>query len=183
MATKTVPNLPSSRHDALLEYVQKLGVAVKAQGLILHRDYCDETNAALTGTALEIIAEGTLADLPAVLVRANELKRLMNLHLASTAKHISADATNVITSADATDQGTADTLLNEIKTDLNLHQLLAGGFHDVGAVDGAIGAAAMAEATADSSTLATSKALADSLSIMFNRHVRSGLPTLELVPG
>lgn len=182
MATRIVPNLPQSIREEVLLYVQKLGVAVKAQGLILHRDYCDETNAALTGTALEIIAEGVLADLAAVLVRANELKRLYNLHIASTKKHIAADTANAITAADATDQTSADTLLNEIKTDFNLHQLLAGGFHDVGAVDGAIGAAAMAEATADSSSLATSKALADSLSIMFNRHVRSGLPTLELGP-
>lgn len=181
MATKIVPNLPSMRHDALLEYVQKLGVAVKAQGLILHRDYCDETQAGVSGSALEIITEGSPADLAAVIVRANELKRLMNLHLASTAKHIAADAANTVTSANATDQASANTLLTEIKGDLNAHHDSAT-YHDVGAADGAIGAAPQDEATADATDLATSQALAASLSAMWNRHVRSGLPTLELGP-
>lgn len=52
---------------------------------------------------------------------ANAIKADYNTHRASTTYHYNADATNVITSADATDQASAITLANEIKTDLNAH--------------------------------------------------------------
>jgi hypothetical protein len=50
--------------------------------------------------------------------------------------HGAADATNPVTSPDATNQATAETLLNEMKADYNAHRVLtAGSVH--GAVDGA----------------------------------------------
>lgn len=52
---------------------------------------------------------------------ANAIKSDYNTHRASTTYHANADATNVITSPDATDQSSLNTLLNELKTDLNAH--------------------------------------------------------------
>lgn len=52
---------------------------------------------------------------------ANAIKSDYNTHRASTTYHYNEDATNVITSADATDQSSLNTLLNELKTDLNAH--------------------------------------------------------------
>jgi hypothetical protein len=52
---------------------------------------------------------------------ANAIKSDYNTHRASTTYHYTADATNTITSADATDQTSLNTLLNELKTDINAH--------------------------------------------------------------
>lgn len=53
--------------------------------------------------------------------RANDVKSKYNTHRASTTYHYTADGTNVISAADATNQATLDTLINELKADLNLH--------------------------------------------------------------
>jgi len=60
-------------------------------------------------------------DLATAITLANAIKADYNTHRASTTYHGNADSTNVVTSADATDQGSLNTLLNEIKTDLNNH--------------------------------------------------------------
>lgn len=172
MAIRNVPNLPAKIAEELLLAEQKRNIRERAMGLCLHRDYCDENT--------QILAETSPADLPAVIVRANALRTLYIAHIASTALHIAADATNTISAAVATDQSSVNTLLNEIKTDLNAHQILAAA-HDVGPADGAVGAAPQAEATTNASDLATSQALCASLCAMWNRHVRSGAPTLALV--
>lgn len=65
-----------------------------------------------------LVAASTLAT---AITLANAIKADYNPHRASTTYHYNADATNVVTSADATDQSSLNTLLNEIKTDLNAH--------------------------------------------------------------
>ena len=60
----------------------------------------------------------TLADAETL---ANNIKTKWALHIASTAAHFNADATNVTTAANASSQGTLDTLLNDLKTQLNAH--------------------------------------------------------------
>ena len=57
--------------------------------------------------------------------RANNLKGAINGHLTEAGVHVVNDTSNPIASTDATDQGSLNTLLNEIKTDFNLH--LANG--------------------------------------------------------
>lgn len=52
---------------------------------------------------------------------ANNIKAKYNLHIASTSAHFNADITNGVTAADATDQGTLDTLITQIKAKLNAH--------------------------------------------------------------
>lgn len=59
--------------------------------------------------------------LAAAILRANDMKSKYNTHRASTTYHYTADGTNTISSADATDQTSLNTLLNELKADLNLH--------------------------------------------------------------
>lgn len=53
--------------------------------------------------------------------RANDIKAKYNTHRASTTHHYTADSTNVVAAADATDQASLETLLNELKADINLH--------------------------------------------------------------
>lgn len=65
----------------------------------------------------------------------NAAKATYNTHRASTTYHYNADATNAVSSSDATDEASAITLANEMKTDLNAHMAgaLAGFSIDVGA--------------------------------------------------
>ena len=68
--------------------------------------------------------------LAAAIVIANAIKAAYNTHRAAANVHFNNDATNTITSPDATDQTSLNTLLNELKTDMNAH--LSGalaGYH------------------------------------------------------
>lgn len=68
--------------------------------------------------------------LAAASVIANAVKTAYGTHLAAASVHFNNDATNTISAANATDQSSLNTLLNELKTDLNAH--IAGalaGFH------------------------------------------------------
>jgi hypothetical protein len=117
-------------------------------------------------------------NLAGAIVIANLLRAAYTAHAADTGAHLAADATNAIAAPVATDQGTVNTLLTEIKADFNAHVALAASHYDLG---GAGGPAAVATvATADATTLGTSVALADALLAAFNRHT-IGAPTLTLV--
>lgn len=59
----------------------------------------------------------------------NDIKSKYNAHRASTTYHMTADATNAVSSADGTDEASGITLANEIKTDLNAH-MAAGMNHN-----------------------------------------------------
>lgn len=73
----------------------------------------------VAGVALASYAQVTvLAD---AITRANDIKAKYNTHRASTTYHYTADSTNTITSADATIQSELNTLLNELKLDINAH--------------------------------------------------------------
>lgn len=77
------------------------------------------------------ITAAVASDLATAIVRGNAAKASYNLHIASVCSastglgcHIAADATNVVTSPNATDQTSLNTLLNEIKGDYNAHRVL-----------------------------------------------------------
>lgn len=124
-------------------------------------------------------ASPTAADLPTVLVMANNLKAEINLHLASalvstTASatygqgvHLAADATNPIVAAAAVDQGTANTLLNAIKTALNAHFTQAGVHIANDGTNTVVAAAA--------SSLGTSITLANACQTAFNAHTAAAM--------
>jgi hypothetical protein len=79
--------------------------------------------------------------------------------------HAAADATNVIAAADATDQGTANTLLNELKTDFNAHRVIVGSSEHIGAdVTNTVTAA-------DATDLATSITLVNEIKAAYNAHL------------
>jgi len=68
---------------------------------------------------IEVSSTNGLAD---AITLANDLKAKYNLHIADVTAHTaSADATNVITSADATDLASLITLVTELLTDYDLH--------------------------------------------------------------
>lgn len=60
-------------------------------------------------------------DLATAIVAANAIKAAYNLHRASTTFHYNADATNTVTSADASDQTSLNTLVNELVVDFTAH--------------------------------------------------------------
>jgi hypothetical protein len=62
-----------------------------------------------------------VVDLATAITALNAIKGFYNTHRASTTYHYNADSTNTITSADATDQSSANTLANELKTDFTAH--------------------------------------------------------------
>ena len=59
--------------------------------------------------------------LASAITAANALKAAYNTHIASTTYHYNADATNATASANASDQATLNTLVNELYTDLTAH--------------------------------------------------------------
>ncbi len=81
------------------------------------------------GNALASTAPATT--LAQAITRANDIKAKMALHLASTAQHYTADETNATAAADADDQTSLNTLLNELKADLNAHMASAPATHSL----------------------------------------------------
>lgn len=75
----------------------------------------DSTNTIAFG--LPAVAE-TLANL---ITWANQAKAAYNAHRTQASKHPTNDTTNIVTAADATDQPSLDTLLNDIKTQVIAH--------------------------------------------------------------
>ncbi len=60
-------------------------------------------------------------DLATAQTLATALKAAFNTHLTEANVHFVDDATNTVTSADATNQATLDTLIDEMKADVNAH--------------------------------------------------------------
>lgn len=82
-----------------------------------------------------------------VVAFANEAKVQFNAHCADTDVHASADSTNPVATANATDLTSAYTLLNAIKANLNAH-MASVTYHSVADTDVVTAANASTEATA-----------------------------------
>jgi hypothetical protein len=81
------------------------------------------------GSSVPVVVANATATLTTLMALANDEKAKVNAHVALTGiggAHLVADATNVVTSADATDHPTTVTLLTELKTDLEAHDTQAG---------------------------------------------------------
>jgi hypothetical protein len=72
-------------------------------------------------TLQELLAALPTDTLGGMQTLANEFKALYNAHRAEAGVHATNDAGHAIAAADATDQSSLNTLLNELKADLNLH--------------------------------------------------------------
>lgn len=130
-----------------------------------------------TFTAITIDkANGTT--LPTTIALANQLKYVLNAHMAdglpTGSVHAVVDSVNPITAADASDQTTVNTLLNQIKTKFNAH-LTQATVHPNN--DGTNGVA-----TANATDLASSEALANALKTAVNAHMASAVATPSIVP-
>jgi galactitol-specific phosphotransferase system IIB component len=76
-------------------------------------------------SAVTTLADAT--DLTTAIALANDIKSRYNTggHVNGSNIHFNNDSTNTIAAANATDQTTLDTLLNELKTDVNAHIISA----------------------------------------------------------
>jgi hypothetical protein len=90
-----------------------------------------------TNTLASLVAPAVDTDCYPIL---NDLKAKYNLHRVYTQSHLAADATNTVTSVNATDNASAFTLANELKVKFNLH-LAQSGVHVVSDVTNDISSA------------------------------------------
>lgn len=93
---------------------------------VLNTMYADTSAHKSAVTAqLALTDLASTAVLATVQTRANALKASYEAHRTAANVHHTNDTTNTISAADATDQTSLNTLLNEMKTDVNAH-ILAG---------------------------------------------------------
>jgi len=165
---KSVPNMQTTKVDATFDVVAAMVTAFRALGIFQHD---------LIVPSLVVTDTGT-ANLAAVQVLLNAIKAAWNLHLANTDAHVAADATNVVATANATDQASSNALANALKTAFNAHIVLAAAHRGI-AGDGKITTAVVA--TTNAVDLPTSQALTAALLIAYNAHVQNGVPLLVRV--
>jgi len=160
----TLRNLTNIKAEQAIVQLNKLRLdLLRIQtGLIAHADA--STN----------IGVATAAALPAVLLAANAAKVAYNAHVASVCDatsglgaHLAADATNPTAVADATDQDTANALLNDIKAKYAAHRVLTSSHPQADATN--------TVTSADATNLATSITLANELVTKLNAHFNSAL--------
>lgn len=133
--------------------------------------HADQTAAAETGDftiaaqTLLTVGAATAADLPTSITLANQIKAVLNLHLADAYAHSAADATNTVATANASDLTTVEALLNACKTAFNAH-LLQSGVHITNDGTNTV-------STANATDLASSEALANAIKTSLNAHMSS----------
>lgn len=157
-----------SQHNALL---QKVAATLTTEP---HADITSTTSGDFSAPVATPLTVPTAAvnTLPKVVARANVLKLYFNTHLADAVAHKAADATNPVTTADATDQGTANTLLNAIQSAFNAH-LTQSGVHYTNDTTNP-------DSTTVASDLGTSETLATNLTTAFNAHIQMALGNLAV---
>jgi len=126
-----------------------------------------------TSTALSVANTGT-ADLAAVIVMAEAARRVLLVHFADAVAHKISDAVNialitVATVPTATDQGTANTLLNALSTAFTAHEALTTVHSHADSTN------AITAVTA--TTLANSKLLAADIRVQTNAHILLAWPS------
>lgn len=95
---------------------------VNALKLTINRHFADTRAHKVAFTA---ISTATATDLTTAIALGNAIKSSYNTHIASTTYHYTADSTNSTAAANATDQSSLNTLLNELKADFNAHVISA----------------------------------------------------------
>jgi len=85
-----------------------------------HRTDTEAHDAAdTTNTVASTVAD--IVDLASAVTAANQLKAAYNAHRSQSGVHPNNDSGNATSASNATDQGSLNTLLNELKTDFNAH--------------------------------------------------------------
>lgn len=137
--------------------VSELVTVLALSGAVVHYD-----------ADTDLVAETAVDGEAEIVTRANALKVAYEAHRADTDLHSSADSTNAVSAANATNLATAQTLLNELKADINAH-LAVATIHRRASV------APFLVSAADASDEATAEALALDISKKLNLHTTSGL--------
>lgn len=70
---------------------------------------------------VDLTSYAPVTTLAAAETQANDIKAKYNVHRASTTFHYTADSTNASAASNASDQGTLNTLLNDLKTQMLAH--------------------------------------------------------------
>ena len=171
MADKQTSQIDKIALDDFIQEHNQLIDALGAMGVLLHYEEAQTGDVVTTADATDQATRFALA---------NILKAKLNAHVASTLKHLIADATNVVTSADATNDATSQTLINEWKADFNAHQaLITGGVHRGKGGQGSVVAAPQAITTADGTDATTTGTLINAAKAAWNLHVQSGAQKLQ----
>lgn len=145
------------RNDVVQCFVAAAEAAATAATVPYHK--CNPASITVEATADAAVTLAT------VLTLANSLRNKIMAHLASggdVGAHRTASA-ETIAAVVATDQGSANTLLNELKADFNTH-LAEAGVHIITDATNTIVAA-------DATNLATSITLANAVKAAFNAHI------------
>jgi hypothetical protein len=159
-----VRNLSSAKIDRILavQNQQRSDILRMRAGLVFHAD------------ASTAISAADATTVPTVIALANAIRASYVLHIASVVSattgqgaHIAADETNVLVAPVATDQDTANTLLNDVKAKYNAHRVLTSS-HPVADATNAI-------AAADATDAASSYTLANELKADLNLHYAGAL--------
>lgn len=112
---RTVSTADAASLDTSIELARALVERYAAHRAdTLHHKAADSTNTVAT-------AKASIVDLTTVIAAANQLKAALNAHASQSGVHVVNDASLSIATTDASDQGTANTLLNAIKTAMNAH--------------------------------------------------------------
>jgi hypothetical protein len=109
-----------SARRVLQAHLQDAGAAATLWGGA-HKS-ADGTNLAL----ITLTAAPTSVDLPSVIIVLNALKSACNPHVNQTGVHFTADGTNTISAAAASDLPSSETLAAAIQTFVNAHVAFAG---------------------------------------------------------
>jgi len=117
------PNLTRSRITSAASSSEATAVAlvneIKAD---LNAHFADDIAHDTAVSAQITTADAVTGDsLVTALALANAIKAAYNTHLAAANVHFTNDGTNTIAAATATDQTSLNTMLNEMKTDINAH--------------------------------------------------------------
>lgn len=112
---RTVTTADASSLDTSIELARALVERYAAHRAdTLHHKAADSTNTVAT-------AKASIVDLASVITAANQLKVALNAHASQSGVHVVNDASLSVSTTDASDQGTANTLLNALKTAMNAH--------------------------------------------------------------
>lgn len=111
------------------------------------------------------VTAASAVDLPTSITSANNIRQVLNQHMADAVSHVAADSTNTVSTALAVDLTTTEALLNACKTAFNAHIALAASHVFADALN--------TVATANATDLPSSEALANALKAAINLHLAS----------
>jgi len=177
-ATRTVPNLPGTKLDALIAAANEQQDALASQGLLPHFCRADGTTAVAAAlAALQALPAATTEGTAVAAV--NAAVALYEAHRVSTDAHVAADSTNAVAASAATNEATAITRVNELKGDFNAHIVLDASHRGLVGSAGSVAIATIG--TANATDAATLYALTESLRLALERHVQAGAKPLAVV--